>query len=56
MEKYIAKAEQLLYNDRIDEGLGMLNDLLYERPGYGSLHNHLGQGVTVKLSNSCRWA
>ncbi|HCW08755.1 MAG TPA: hypothetical protein DGG95_15470 [Cytophagales bacterium] len=42
MEKYMADAERLFYENRVDEGLGMLNNLLYEEPGYGSLHNHMG--------------
>ena len=42
MEKYMADAEQMFYNNQVEEGLLMLNDLLYDEPGYGSLHNHLG--------------
>lgn len=42
MEKYLNEAERLIYENRVDEGIELLTDLLYEEPGYGSLHNHLG--------------
>lgn len=42
MEKYMADAERLIYENQVEEGLNILNNLLYEEPGYGSLHNHLG--------------
>jgi len=42
IEKYMADAERLIYENQVEEGLGLLNRLLYEVPGYGSLHNHLG--------------
>jgi tetratricopeptide (TPR) repeat protein len=42
MEKYMADAERLIYENKVDEGLVLLNNLLYDEPGYGSLHNHLG--------------
>lgn len=42
MEKYMADAERLIYENKIDEGLLLLNNLLYDEPGYGNLHNHLG--------------
>ncbi len=42
MEKYLKEAEQMIYNQNVEEGLGLLNSLLYEEPGYGSLHNHIG--------------
>jgi tetratricopeptide (TPR) repeat protein len=42
MEKYLADAERLIVEGRVDEGLNLLNNLLYEEPGYGGLHNHLG--------------
>ena len=32
----------MILDDRVDEGLPILNNLLYQEPGYGSLHNHLG--------------
>ncbi len=42
IERYLAEAERMILDDRIDEGLSLLNNLLYVEPGYGSLHNHLG--------------
>ena len=42
MEKYLADAEGMILEDRVDEGLTLLNNLLYEEPGYGRLHNYLG--------------
>jgi tetratricopeptide (TPR) repeat protein len=42
MEKYMADAERLICKNKVDEGLVLLNNLLYDEPGYGSLHNHLG--------------
>lgn len=42
MEKYMADAERLINSNQVEEGLGLLNYLLYDEPGYGSLHNHIG--------------
>lgn len=42
IEKYLQEAEKLIYENRIEEGFRIMTDLLYEEPGYGSLHNHLG--------------
>ena len=42
MEKYMADAERLIYNNQVEQGLFMLTDMLYDEPGYGSLHNHIG--------------
>ena len=42
MEKYMADAERLICDNQIEDGLVLLNNLLYDEPGYGSLHNHLG--------------
>jgi tetratricopeptide (TPR) repeat protein len=42
VEKYLEEAEQMIFDGRVEEGLNVLNGLLYEEPGYGSLHNHLG--------------
>jgi tetratricopeptide (TPR) repeat protein len=42
MEKYMADAERLIYSNQVDDGLLILNELLYDEPGYGSLHNHIG--------------
>jgi predicted Zn-dependent protease len=42
IEKYLADAERMILDGRIDDGLAVLDNLLYEEPGYASLHNHLG--------------
>jgi tetratricopeptide (TPR) repeat protein len=42
MEKYLNEAEQLIYDNRVNEGIELLSNLLYDEPGYGFLHNHLG--------------
>src|SRR5690349_4195968 len=42
IEKYLKEAEQMLYDNRVKEGLAVMNNLLYDEPGYGFLHNHLG--------------
>jgi len=42
IEKYLKEAEGLIYDNKVNEGLELMNGLLYEEPGYGFLHNHLG--------------
>lgn len=42
IEKYMTEAELLITGNQIESGLQLLNSLLYEEPGYGSLHNHIG--------------
>jgi tetratricopeptide (TPR) repeat protein len=42
IEKYMTTAEQLIYDNQVEQGLQVLDNLLYEEPGYGSLHNHIG--------------
>jgi len=42
MNSYLASAEQMMYNNQVAEGLELMDSLLYEEPGYGTLHNHLG--------------
>lgn len=42
IEKYLQEAEKLIYENKIEEGFRIMKGLLYEEPGYGSLHNHLG--------------
>jgi len=37
IEKYMKDAEILIYENQIDAGLKVLDGLLYEEPGYGSL-------------------
>lgn len=42
IEKYLTEAEQLIYDDQVEQALMILHNLLYEEPGYGRLHNHIG--------------
>ncbi len=42
IEQYLAEAEQLITTNHVDRGLKLMNELLYDEPGYGYLHNHLG--------------
>lgn len=42
LEKYMKEAEGMMYENRVEEGLTALGNLLYDEPGYGNLHNHLG--------------
>lgn len=42
MNKYLADAEQMMYDNQVNEGLALMNSLLYEEPGYGYLHNYIG--------------
>ena len=51
MEKDMAEAEKLIYNNQVADGLAMLDNLLYEEPGYGSLHNHIGWAYLYYTAN-----
>ena len=42
IEKYLIEAEQLIYANNVEGGLRLMNDLLYDEPGYEGLHNYLG--------------
>jgi tetratricopeptide (TPR) repeat protein len=42
MDKYLYEAEQLIFDNQINDGIALLQNLLYEEPGYGGLHNYLG--------------
>jgi Putative Zn-dependent protease, contains TPR repeats len=54
MEKYMADAEKLIYENKVEEGLKLLDGLLYEEPGYGSLHNHIGWAYFYYTSEAVR--
>ena len=51
MEQYMADAERLILDNKVNEGLALLNNLLYDEPGYGSLHNHLGWAYLYHAHN-----
>ena len=38
----LTNAERMILNDQVVDGLAVMNKLLYDEPGYGRLHNHLG--------------
>ncbi|MBX7125239.1 MAG: hypothetical protein K1X47_06065 [Cyclobacteriaceae bacterium] len=42
IDKSLQDAVQLIYADQVQEGLAVMQSLLYEEPGHGNLHNHLG--------------
>jgi tetratricopeptide (TPR) repeat protein len=43
IEKHMTEAEKMIVDgDQLELGLAILYNLLYEEPGYGRLHNHLG--------------
>lgn len=42
IEKYLNESEQLIYNNQVNDGIALLQNLLYDEPGYSHLHNHLG--------------
>jgi tetratricopeptide (TPR) repeat protein len=43
IEKHMTEAEKMISEgDQLELGMGILNNLLYEEPGYGRLHNHIG--------------
>lgn len=42
IEKYLTEAEQLIFSNQVEQGMAILQDLLFEEPGYGELHNYLG--------------
>lgn len=54
IEKYLTDAEQLIYDNRVNEGLELMNRLLYDEPGYGYLHNHLGWAYLYYTEDSVK--
>ena len=42
MENYLNEAEALIMEGRVNEGMTLLDHLLFDEPGYGPLHNVLG--------------
>jgi tetratricopeptide (TPR) repeat protein len=51
IEKYMTDAEHLIMDGNVNEGLEILKNLLYEEPGYASLHNHLGWAYLYHVRN-----
>jgi predicted Zn-dependent protease len=54
MEQYLADAAQMMYSDEVDRGLALMNSLLYDEPGYGNLHNHLGWAYMYYTDDAAR--
>lgn len=42
IEQYMTEAVNLIHGGQVNEGIHLLKGLLYEEPGYGGLHNHIG--------------
>ena len=42
METHMREAEKMITDNQVNEGMAVLNQLLFEEPGYASLHNHIG--------------
>jgi tetratricopeptide (TPR) repeat protein len=51
IEKYMTQAEQLIYDGQVEQGMNILQNLLYEEPGYASLHNFLGWAYLYHSKN-----
>ncbi len=54
IEKYLADAERMIYEGELENGLNVLDKLLYEEPGYGSLHNHIGWAHLYHTRNTAK--
>lgn len=42
VEKYLLQAEQLVYSNQVELARDLLQNLLYDEPGYAPLHNLMG--------------
>lgn len=42
IENELAYAEKMVVEGRVEEALNVMNNLLYDEPGYAPLHNYLG--------------
>lgn len=54
IERYLTKAEQMIYDGQVEDALNVLNNLLFEEPGYAPLHNHLGWAYLYYGNNASR--
>lgn len=50
-ERCMAMAERLILEQRVDEGMRLLTELLYDEPGSAALHNELGWGYLYFVGN-----
>ncbi len=56
IEKYMSDAEHMILEGQVDEGVQMLQSLLYEEPGYAGLHNYLGWAYMYYARNEAQAA
>jgi tetratricopeptide (TPR) repeat protein len=42
LDTYLTEAENLIMEGSVNDGLALMQNLLYEEPGYAALHNYLG--------------
>jgi tetratricopeptide (TPR) repeat protein len=54
IEKYLTMAEEHIFDGQLEEGLNLLNGLLFEEPGYAPLHNHLGWAYMYYAEDAAR--
>jgi tetratricopeptide (TPR) repeat protein len=54
IENYLTRAEEIIFEGRVDEGMNILNELLFEEPGYGPLHNFLGWAYMYHVKDSAK--
>lgn len=47
-------AETLTTEGSVQDGVALLQNLLYEEPGYGALHNHLGWAYSYYLCDEAK--
>ena len=51
IDNYLNRAEQLIYEGRVEEAMNIMRDLLFEEPGYAPLHNYLGWAYLYHVNN-----
>jgi tetratricopeptide (TPR) repeat protein len=51
LETYMTDAETLIMEGCVNDGLALLQNLLYEEPGYGALHNYLAWAYLYYAEN-----
>lgn len=54
MEREMENAERLIMSNEVEHGLRLLNELLYDEPGYAPLHNYLGWAYLYSANDAAR--
>lgn len=54
IDNYMTEAERMIFEGQVEEGLIVLNNLLFEEPGYGNLHNYLGWAYLYYTPDAAR--